>query len=250
MVDAGTGSGILALFAAEAGAKKVYAVEIDPQAISLARRSMQASPYGDRIEVVESDVTKFRTERPVDVVVMEMLDTGLITEQQAPAINALRRHKVIDSHTRLVPRGVRCYVEGVEYDFNFYGLSMPLTLQARNNGVQKRVKKVLSEPVAYQSLEFSSRITTMVEEVVELPIEESGRLNALRLRTETVLADDFTVWETSDMNMPVILPIDQLAVRKGETITVSISYFMGGGYNSLKVSVAKSVRQPRLLTPQ
>src|SRR5438552_17317860 len=133
------------MFAAEAGASKVFAVEVDPEALSLARHSIQASSYADRIEVVEANVKDFTTDTPVDVVVMEMLDTGLIAEQQAAALNALRRHKVIEPRTKIIPSGVRCSVEGVEYDFDFYGFSLGLIIQARNHGVQKRVQKVLTD---------------------------------------------------------------------------------------------------------
>jgi hypothetical protein len=46
-----------------------------------------------------------------------------------------------------------------------------------------------------------------------------------------------TIWETSDMNMPVVIPVDPLQVRRGEEIRVSIHYFMGCGYASLRVQV-------------
>src|SRR4051812_24650499 len=45
VLDAGTGSGILALIAAAAGARKVYAVDVDRDALALARQSVQASPF-------------------------------------------------------------------------------------------------------------------------------------------------------------------------------------------------------------
>ena len=75
------------------------------------------------------------TETPVDVVVMEMLDTGLLAELQAPALNALRENGVIGPHTRVIPEPAALYAESIEYDFD--GFAMPYVIQARNAGVEK-----------------------------------------------------------------------------------------------------------------
>src|SRR5215470_20289620 len=51
VVDLGTGSGILALAAAQAGAKRVYAIEVQPIA-EVAARFFQRSGVGDRITLI------------------------------------------------------------------------------------------------------------------------------------------------------------------------------------------------------
>jgi predicted RNA methylase len=237
VVDAGTGSGILALFAAEAGAGKVYAVDVDPESLALARRGVAASPYSDRIEVVEADAREFTTPAPADVVIAEMLDTGLIAERQAPVLNALRRHRVIGPRTRVVPERVRCGLELVEYDFDFYGFRLPLVVQARNAGAQVRVRRPLSEVAVYRDVALGEKILTAVDETLTVHARRDGILNAVRLSTQTVLCPGLAVWETSDMNMPVILPAGPLVVRRGDAVEVSIRYVMGCGYESLDVRV-------------
>lgn len=232
VLDAGTGSGILALFAARAGAKKVYAIEVDEEAALLAETSIQANPEGKKIEIVKADVRSFRLKKPVDVLLMELLDTGLITEGQAPTLNALRQNKVIDTHTKLVPRAVNCAVELVEYDNLFYGFHMPLIMQSRNSEVDERVKKYLSPKAVYKSVDFSALIDTHVNETVKLKVTTRGILNGIRLSTETMLTPHLSLWETSDMNMPVVIPLEPRKVKKGEEIGLNIQYDMGKGYDS------------------
>jgi predicted O-methyltransferase YrrM len=55
VVDVGTGSGILAFFAAKAGARKVYAIEAS-DAAEHARKLLTANGMGDRIEVIKAKV--------------------------------------------------------------------------------------------------------------------------------------------------------------------------------------------------
>jgi protein arginine N-methyltransferase 1 len=244
VVDAGTGSGILALFAAEAGAARVYAVDVDPESLSLARRSVAASRFADRIELVEADAREFATPAPADVVVAEMLDTGLIAERQAPVLNALRRHRVIGPHTRVVPERVRCGLELVEYDFDFYGFAMPLVVQARNAGAQARVRRPLSEVAVYRDVALGEKILTAVDETVAVRVRRAGVLNAVRLTTQTVLCEGLAVRETSDMNMPVVLPAGPLEVRRGDAVEVSVRYVMGCGYGSLGLNVSPAGHEP------
>ncbi len=46
VLDAGTGSGIMALFAARAGAKKVFALEYDPYVSSIATQNFKNNSFG------------------------------------------------------------------------------------------------------------------------------------------------------------------------------------------------------------
>jgi release factor glutamine methyltransferase len=56
VVDVGTGSGILALFAALNGARKVVALDINKIAVETAKKNMQLNGVSDRVDVRVSDL--------------------------------------------------------------------------------------------------------------------------------------------------------------------------------------------------
>ena len=75
MMDVGAGSGILSLFAAQAGAKRVYAVEASRSAEN-ARKLIKANGYDKVITVLESRIEDLTAEQipegKVDVIISEL----------------------------------------------------------------------------------------------------------------------------------------------------------------------------------
>ena len=61
VLDIGTGTGLVALMAAQRGAAHVTAVDIDPDAAWQAGRNAAASVWADRVEVVCRDIAEFDT---------------------------------------------------------------------------------------------------------------------------------------------------------------------------------------------
>lgn len=237
VVDVGTGSGIIALLAARAGAQKVYAVEIAEDVAKFARRNIAASPYKEIVEVTNTDIRESKLPKGVDVVAAELLDTCLVAEQQAHAINYLRNVGVIDAHTKVVPTKLDCAVEAIEYDFNFYGFSMPFVIQARNYGANEHINKLLSNSVIYKTVDFSELVNTNVDIEVNVKILTPGLLNAIRLKSRVHLSNTVSIWGTTDMNMPVIIPIKPVEVKKGEVITLKLKYVMSEGFEKLSAEV-------------
>ena len=124
MLDLGTGSGIMAIFAS-AGARRVYAVEIGSYLSQVSQQIFQRNGYGDRIVPLRLDaraVTLDCVEKP-DVVICEMV-TGLIGEMQGVVINSLKKAEVIDRGTLLVPASLATTVALVSVDFNLYGADL------------------------------------------------------------------------------------------------------------------------------
>ncbi|MGB9803360.1 50S ribosomal protein L11 methyltransferase [Desulfofundulus sp.] len=72
VVDAGTGSGILAIAAALLGASRVVAVDNDPVAVEAARRNVEQNRVKDLVEVMRGDLLA-GVEGPVDVVVANIV---------------------------------------------------------------------------------------------------------------------------------------------------------------------------------
>jgi protein arginine N-methyltransferase 7 len=91
VVDMGTGSGVLAMLAARAGAKKVYAIEIDRSNIATLNAVFRANALEDRIVLIHGDVCKVDLPEKVDVIIGEMIATALIEELQVPAMNNMLR---------------------------------------------------------------------------------------------------------------------------------------------------------------
>jgi release factor glutamine methyltransferase len=70
VVDVGTGSGILALAAARAGAESVTAADINPNAALTAAENARANGVGDRITAVCSDLLSAVASRPLFDVIL------------------------------------------------------------------------------------------------------------------------------------------------------------------------------------
>jgi hypothetical protein len=85
VMDAGAGCGILSLFAARAGAKRVYAVE-KTETAALACSVVERNGLADRIVVVQADMATVSLPESVDVIVSEWLGTiGVDESARAPA---------------------------------------------------------------------------------------------------------------------------------------------------------------------
>jgi methylase of polypeptide subunit release factors len=70
VIDVGTGSGILALAAARAGAAHVVAVDINPNAARTARENAQLNGLGERVTAVCSNLLSALAPRPLfDVII-------------------------------------------------------------------------------------------------------------------------------------------------------------------------------------
>ncbi|OGV79971.1 MAG: hypothetical protein A2340_13215 [Lentisphaerae bacterium RIFOXYB12_FULL_60_10] len=72
VLDVGTGSGILAMFSALAGARKVYAVE-RTAVTEVTRELIDANGMGDRIEIIQSDIEAAQLPEKVDVITAEWM---------------------------------------------------------------------------------------------------------------------------------------------------------------------------------
>lgn len=70
ILDIGTGTGLLALIAAQrAPEAEVHAVEIDDDAAAQAAENFAASPWSDRVRAHRMDVRRMRSDGPFDLVV-------------------------------------------------------------------------------------------------------------------------------------------------------------------------------------
>ncbi|MGB0466630.1 MAG: tRNA1(Val) (adenine(37)-N6)-methyltransferase [Pontibacterium sp.] len=59
ILDIGTGTGLLSLFAAQRCAAQVDAVELDAQAAEQARKNFANSPWPDRLSLIETDIRDY-----------------------------------------------------------------------------------------------------------------------------------------------------------------------------------------------
>ena len=85
VLDIGAGTGLLSLFAAQAGARHVYAVE-RTEIVDLARHIIEANGFSDRITVYEEDIQDVTLPEPVDVIVSEWLGGYALDENLLPIV--------------------------------------------------------------------------------------------------------------------------------------------------------------------
>jgi len=235
VVDIGTGTGVLALIAARAGAKSVIAVDVNRESLNYARKAAEINGLSQRVSFVESHFEDYVPEKQADIVVCEMLSSMLLIEQQVPAC-AHAAKNILKPGGIILPASASVYVVPVECNslwerFSLFDLEFPKVPQTLGKGDAKD----LSDAVLIAKFDFSTPdVPTEVNEMLEYTIVEEGMLHGLVGFFKAKLYENITLgmddgWR--ELLLPLAEPVE---VSKGARVTVQIR-FKPGEFDSLKL---------------
>ncbi len=237
VLELGAGSGILSMFAADAGAKKVYSVELDKTNLSSLKTSVMNNGYHDIIEVIEGDALTVAIPEKVDVVICELIATGLIEELQVPAMNNAQKYMKPNASVILKEYDVKLSL--VNQKNTYYNKQFQINRFEFPDKTSLR-SKILSDEVTVQKVDFSKKVTTnKISKKVKVGIKKPGEINGLRISSETIFSDKSTLDYSLAYSFPVILPVESQSVKKGDVFEISISYKMCEGPETLSYKVKK-----------
>ncbi len=237
VVELGAGSGVLSMFAVDAGAEKVYAVELDKANIDSLKASIKANGYEGRIIVIEDDATSVVLPEKADVIICEMIATGLVEELQIPVMNnALKYAK---EGCRVLLKEYAITLDLVSQKNTFYNKRFEV-IRYEFPDLKDLKSKPLSEKMILRTIDFSkSTENQFLDEKVTFDIKKNGVLNGIRLGGDTIFADGSHFGFSISYSFPAILPIEPIAVKKGERYEVAISYSMCEGPHKLSYAIKK-----------
>jgi protein arginine N-methyltransferase 1 len=111
VVDLGTGTGILAAFAARRGAAAVYA--IDHSGILKHARTLAAANQIENVEFIATHSMEFKLDEPVDVIVHEQMGDCLFDESMVANVTDLR-DRILKPGGLILPSQFEFYCEPIK----------------------------------------------------------------------------------------------------------------------------------------
>lgn len=240
VVDLGSGSGILSLFAHKS-AKKVYAVEFDPYVASVAETNFKLNKANNiSLLVVDARKVTFDGVKEFDVVISELLTTGIVDEHQVQAINNLHEQGLINDSTKFIPERQDTYICLVNVNSKFFGvdISMVLHLWKWHDWSHLSLKK-LSTTTLLSSVDFRYKNDEYVDVEVVLEVVRSGILNGIYLTSQSVFNSKDHLDDTEALNAPMFVPVKSRYLKKGQKIRTRVTYKYGGGYGTFTAGFQK-----------
>jgi len=206
VLEIGTGSGLLAMMAAEAGAAHVYTCETNPLIARKAEEIIAANRLQDRISVIRKNslhiVTGKDIPAPCDVLIAEIFDTGLLGEGVFTVFNHARQY-LLAGNGRLIPCRAQVLARLIEipalwqeaavrtvggYDLSPFNEFSPFFyLQKKLRDYQFRF---LSEEAEIFRFDFRSPLPPAEEKSVEFRITADGSCHAIGFWFRLYLDDD------------------------------------------------------------
>lgn len=183
VIDAGAGTGILSVYAAQAGASKVYAIDNSEMALMIPKIAKE-NGFDQIIEVVQADFAEAVLEEKADVMISETfgfwaLDEGAIPDLQSCAEKNLKKGG------RMIPEAFSLHLAPIKTaPENLYAIfsnrfdDVQMECLANESGLQSSVYKLPPESIG-QSVLIGKYQTLQVGEVIETKTSIQGPCEAL-----------------------------------------------------------------------
>lgn len=205
VLDLGTGSGILAFFACQAGARHVYAVD-RTDIVGVAREISHDNGFADRITCIKGDARWIDLPEPVDLITSELISESVFGQGMEDLVN-LARTRHLKPSGRFIPRSVQLWVAPVEAPDAYaslefpskevYGLDFSAARRVALNRVDSgrfREEHLVSDPqVAYNADFTGLRKPQAVSVQMEFAASRSAVLSGFAGWFSAVLADNIVL---------------------------------------------------------
>jgi Flp pilus assembly protein TadD len=192
VLDIGTGSGLLAMMAARAGADHVVGCEMAPAVAGAAKRIIRANGLEEKISVIcrkSVDLAPSDLTRPADLLIAEVFDAGFFGEEALDTIEDARR-RLLAPGAAMIPAGARLWGAPVEspelaglarveevagFDLSGFNEFSPESFQHALASVGHRF---LAEPECLFELDFAAGVPVSDEAEVTMTPTSGGRAHA------------------------------------------------------------------------
>ncbi|MGY5875585.1 MAG: 50S ribosomal protein L11 methyltransferase [Candidatus Thorarchaeota archaeon] len=237
VIDIGTGTGVLAMLAARAGARKVTAIDVNPESVRYARSMSERNGLSDRITFIESHYSEFVTDERANVVICEMLSSMMFVEQQVPACR-YALNNLLHEQGKIIPMNASVYVVPVEaadvwdrfelHDLRF--IRMPQT-------VNKNQTRDLSDAAMVTRFDFmDSDSLVRVDQTLSFEITNTGVVHGISGMFEANIDDDISL-KMEDGWRDLFVPLNEpLKVKAGQNLTLRLNY-TPGEFDSFNIEV-------------
>lgn len=249
VLELGGGTGILSSFAARRGAA-VTCVERNPALVGKAQQSLRLNGLENQVTVIQVDASQYVPDRPVDVVICEMLHVAMLREKQLDVIAAFKTNYANQFSGALpifIPEASVLLWQAIEQDFDFSGYWSPLPLFRPPLVEDPRVRELTPlEPYASLDYGFPYPLRFDVDSTREA--NAAGEWNAVRFLTQNVLAIDMSREEAITWpNQCLILPVEQThGVAPGQQLRCAFHYRAGDPLESLASTLQCSTKTSAL----
>ena len=266
VVDIGTGTGILAIAAARAGAAHVYAIEAIAIA-SVARAIFQAGGLEDRISLVQGLSTEVALPERADVLVSEIIGNDPWGERVLQVTRDAKT-RLLKPSARFVPSRIHVFglpltvphgelmkrtatAETLDHWQAWYDVDFsPLAEMARHAvHAQFSLKphlarewKRLSDPVLLAEVEFNTLQDIMIDRTINVTATAAGELNGLLVYFELTLGPTTTLSthpdladESNHWRSPVFLFGEPLSVQPGDRFGIQYQWGVAGRQSEVRL---------------
>jgi predicted RNA methylase len=224
VVDAGSGTGLLGMFAAQAGAAKVYCIELNGDFIPVIEENARRNGLSDRIVPVHADATKALDHilpNPVDMVISEVISAGFFYEPQLQIMSNLR--KFLKPGGAIVPNAMRNYVELIEAQETLYDL----TFNFDSRFTDLAGDRPLTSRTLYLATNFHGVTDPVISEIAPVRATSRGTANAAKITYEIQFVDNGEWIDTPTeflLNPQIIFLPSPVDVDVDHVYKVSLSY--------------------------
>ncbi len=210
VLDVGTGTGILAMLAAKAGARKVYAIDATDIA-AVATDLVKANGLSGQVQVFHGRAGELQLAQKVDLIISEWLGNAAFAEGMLHAVLDARDHN-LKATGRMLPSKVRLLIAPLDepilyntegpgfwrdeiHDLDFSSLQEVELSQGRTIQIRVDPAAVLAPGQAFIELEL---LTASTEDVWF-----EGQLNFVPVRDGVL--NGFGVWFEAELSPSVTL---------------------------------------------
>lgn len=246
VLDMGAGTGILSMFAAQAGARKVYAVE-RTGIVEVTRKLISDNGFADRIEVIQGDMEEVELPEKVDVLVSEWMGGYGVDENFLPAL-VVARDRWLKPGGKVLPEAVSAWIAPVcdsqlERNRRFwlsqpYGIDLGLiegTIGGQVSWFRHNIgpDSLFAEPQQMWTTDIYQcsfeQTLAPFRASLQFPILRQGRFNALAAWFEADFGDGIILSTAPDApetcwGRTVFSFNECLAIRPGEQVEVEFSF--------------------------
>ena len=240
VLDLGTGSGLLAVLACQAGARRVYAVE-SSDAVRLGELVASQTEFAPRIEFIQSESAQLTLREPVDLIVADIHDTfGLQPGGLASFFDA--RNRLLRPGGIVIPRAIQLLAAPVEAA-TFYAREIDVWARHVHSVDLSAVKpfavnhvhagrfepaQLLSSPSPLGRVDLASSTSLQSGGTATVTIQRDGVVHGLCGCFVTTLADDAVMGnvpgDSSTTNFAqAFFPLERpVSVTAGDELSIAI----------------------------